>query len=146
MQEQLAQLERLVEQEAELLGNLSTPAPRPEVVDRVRQAVRAEAARLGGSRRTWMVTPRWVGAAAAVVLALGLQGVFSGSRTPDAGELFDVWAEAVDDSSEQFTLLLDDDWMLAGDDGETGAQVEGLLDSLDSAFEQLSSLDRLGAS
>lgn len=141
MKPQLKQLGHLVEREAKLLGGLPPAEPRPEVLARVKAAVRAEAARLGGATPAVWRLPRWAGIAAAVLLAVGLSGVFTGPMRPagpaDGGvESLNLWADAVGDSNDRLSSLLDDGWLLEGG-GRDGESVEGLLDSLDTSFEQL---------
>lgn len=141
MKLQLKQLERLVEHEAKLLADLPPVEPRPEVLVRVKAAVRAEAARLGGATPAIWRLPRWTGIAAAVLLAVGLSGPFTGPLRPaepaDGGvESMNLWADAVGDSNDRLSSLLDDGWLLEGG-GRDGESVEGLLDNLDASFEQL---------
>ena len=142
MERQFEQLERLIEREQALLAQLPTPQPRPETLQRVKAAVRAEAARLGSRAAPGWTPPRWVGIAAAVLLAVGLSGAFWGSSTRveppfDARQQLAAWADAVADSNDRFGFLLDDGWMLESAGGENGEAIEGLLDSLETSFEHI---------
>ena len=146
--DELDKLERLVERQMDLLADLPPEeAPRPAHLARVEAAVRAEAARQGRRTTAFPVLPRWATVAAAVLLAVGLTGVFtrsSGSAWPRVGdaELLAVWTEAVGQSSDTVTFLLDNGWMLNGADVEDGEQteVDGCRESLEQSFEQFETL------
>jgi anti-sigma-K factor RskA len=142
-----------VERELEILAGLPTPAPRPEVLQRVQTAVRAEAARLHRRAALRRELPRWLGVAAAAVLAVGLNSVLMRSPAPaplpsDGSELLDAWSDALsdalEDSSDRFHFLLADGW-LAGDQMEqSGDALEGLFESFDTSLEQLGTLEAAG--
>lgn len=138
-------LEQTVERQMDLLDNLPVEPPRPECVARVKAAVVAEAARLGvltsASR-----TPRWLSVAAALLLAVGLSGVFMsqsarlGQPASDV-ELFEMWAAAVDESSDTLAFLLEEGWVLNGAGAESDeSELEDFLHSLEESFEQFETM------
>ena len=142
MKNRTEQLEGLVERELQVLSELRTPAPRPEILARVKNAVRSEVGGLNRSRAGLYMLPRWAAVAAAVVLAVGLSGVFEGSiksgeQPADAAELLAVWTDAVGKSSDQITFLLADGWIVEDAAGENGEPMDRLLESLDASLEQL---------
>ncbi|MFH1748929.1 MAG: hypothetical protein ABIG44_18000 [Planctomycetota bacterium] len=149
MSEPLENLERQVEGEMGLLAPLPDHLePRAEQLTALKAAVIREARNLGGLPKAARVLPRWVGMAAAVMLAVGLSGFLTrGPLTSnlalDDEELLSAWTEAVGRSSDRLTFLLDDGWLINGaadyDDGET-TEFDGLLESLEQSFEHFETL------
>lgn len=139
-------LERDVERQFAELGRLLDATPSAGAVERVKSAVDSELARLHRRDRLASVLRPWVGAAAAVLLAVGLatpraahptDSLLALSDNPE--QAFSGWVKALDESGEQFAALLDDDWILDaygafGDDD--GADIDP-LDSLEESFESL---------
>ncbi|GAG33383.1 unnamed protein product, partial [marine sediment metagenome] len=91
----------------------------------------------------------WIGAAAAVVLIVGLSLPFASTTqrallapggNPELA--FSDWVAALDESGQQFTSLLGDDWLLetpgsgAGENGDNGDPLDSLEESLES-FERI---------
>jgi hypothetical protein len=145
MNQKLEELERLVKQEMGLLAQLPAPDPGADAVGRVQDAVRAEAARLRPPRERVWVLPRWAAVAAAALLAVGLSDVFRGSLSPtgntgDTRNALDVWAEAIQDSSDRMAYLLDYGWLVDSGTSEGSEPLQGLLESLDTSFKELGTL------
>ena len=138
-------LEQTVERQMNLLDNLPAEPLRSECVAQVKAAVVAEAARLrvltSASR-----TPRWLSVAAALLLAVGLSGVFKSQSArlgQPAGdvELLEMWAAAVDESSDTLAFLLEEGWVLNGTGTESDeSELEDLLRSLEESFEQFEAM------
>ncbi len=128
------ELELTLEREMALLHSLpAPPLPRPEFVARLKLAVAAEAVRVGAPAGGGV--RRWMGIAAALVLAVGL-GRFL-SQSPPSGpepELVDAWVVAVEQSGAALNQWLNDGWIVEG--RESPAQAEDWLDSLERSFEQ----------
>lgn len=149
MKPELKQLEREVERQlAELGEHLRAPGPSARCIASVRSAVSAEARRLRQRQRRLVLLRPWAGIAAAALLVLGLSlpRAFEASAVAvDLGEDADAivvgWVDALVDSGEQFTRLLEEDWLLngsgAGDESTDGVDpLDSLEESLDS-FAQL---------
>lgn len=148
MDRQFEQYERDVDRElAALAEQLDGPALSAARVDAVKNAVDAEARRLQRRRRRVAALRPWIGAAAALALTVGLNLPF-GSATPrillqSAGNpelAFNDWVNALDESGQQFTSLLGDDWLLettgTGENGGNGDPLDSLEESLES-FERI---------
>ena len=148
MNAQFEQYEREVERGlADLATRLDQPAPNAEQIAAVKNTVAAEARRLGRRQRRITRLPPWLGAAA-VLLAVGLSLPF-GSTPREAAVaidhsdvVFSDWLDALDESGQQFTSLLGDDWLLetrgsdADEDGSLGDPLGTLEESLES-FERI---------
>jgi hypothetical protein len=141
-QSQQPELDR---QLADLAPRLAGPAPRPEHLATIRNAVAAEARRL---HRLAALRP-WIGAAAAVLLTVGLSLPFgTGTRYPAAlrdaspEAVFNDWVAALDDSGRQFAGLLESDWLLAPADSGAEENGDG-SDPLESLEESLQSFEHM---
>lgn len=133
---------------AALAWHLRSPAPGRECVACVRAVVGAEARRLQRRQRLLMVLRASAGVAAALALALGLslpRGSTPSGRWLDAGEkpdaVFVDWIDALGESGEQFTRLIEDDWLLegfgpGGDENGDGGPLDSLEESLE-RFERM---------
>jgi hypothetical protein len=145
MTHELRQFERVVDREMALLRELPTLTPRPGVLDRVKTAVRTEAGRASWSIAGFHTLPRWAAVAAAILMAVGLSGVLtgpftSGEQPADAAELLAVWNHAVATSSDRAAFLLDGGWVLEDVGTENGEAIDGVLDGVESSFNQLGTL------
>jgi hypothetical protein len=143
------QAQREVEREfAALRKLLDAPTPRAERLAEIKAAVDTEARWLRSQRRFRRLRP-WVGVAAAVLLmaSLSLPSVWQPSRPivapgDDAETVFVDWVEALEESGEQLTWLLEEDWLLdirrpgLEDDGQSGSPLDALEGSFE-AFEQV---------
>ena len=136
-------------QVAALGGWLDSPTPRPDAVARVKTAVAEETGRLRRRDRRLAALRPLVGAAAALLLAVGLSlsgdpdlagRSFTLGGDPDA--IFTDWVDALDESGGQFARLLEDDWLFEysapGNDeyDEFGDPLDSLEESLQS-FEEI---------
>lgn len=129
---------------AALAEHLRAPAPDPDSVAGIKTAVRKEARRLQRRDRRFAVLRPLVGAAAAVLLAVGLS--LPGGSEPlgqipafddDPAAVFSDWVDALEESGEQFARLLGDDWLFEGleSGGEKNGEVSDPLDSLEESLE-----------
>ncbi len=145
MTRELEQFERLVEREMALLRELPSPAVRPEVLNRIHNAVGEEAGRSGRTSIGVHMLPRWAAIAAAILMAVGLSGVMtgpfkSGEQPADAAELLAALNQAVASSSDRAAYLLEGGWALEEAGTENGEAIEGVLDGVESSFNQLGTL------
>jgi hypothetical protein len=146
---QFEQYEREVERGlADLATRLDQPAPNAEQIAALKRVVVAEARRLGRRQRRITRLRPWLGAAAAVLLTVGLSLPFGSTprevvvATDHLDVVFSDWLDALDESGQQFTSLLGDDWLLetrgsgADEDGSLGDPLGSLEESLES-FERI---------
>lgn len=150
MNEEFKQLEREIERQlAGLAPYLGRPSARPESVDAVKAAVGEEARRLGRRERRRLALRPLVGVAAAALLMVGLS---LPQRVGQPGPAFELaadadatladWVDALAESGEQFTRLLEEDWRFDGlgsevdENGENSDPIDSLEESLQ-AFEQM---------
>jgi hypothetical protein len=144
VKEELDKLEQDVEQELALLCDLPTVTPGPECLSRVKAAVVAEANRLARRRRLLRWTGRSVGAAAAVLLAVG--GIALWQRgpqrhAPDPDAALTEWATALDESNARLASVLSAGGTY-GDAGEDeNAELDELLRSLDESLQRFENLE-----
>ena len=134
---------------AALAEQLRAPAPHPDSVAGVKAAVGEEARRLQRRDRRFAALRPLVGAAAAVLLAVGLS--LPGGSEPlgqmstlgdNPAAIFSDWVDALEESGEQFARLLEDDWLFEG--LESGGEENGDAgDPLDSLEESLESFERM---
>jgi hypothetical protein len=134
---------------AALAEHLRAPALHPDSVAGVKTAVREEARRLQRRDRRLVMLRPLVGAAAAVLLVVGLS--LPGSSEPvgqisafgdDPAAVFSDWVDALEESGEQFARLLGDDWLFEG--LESGSERNGeVSDPLDSLEESLESFEQM---
>jgi len=134
---------------AELAEHLGAPAPRREHIAAIKDAIDAEARRLRRRERRIVRLRPWIGAAAAVLLTVGLsvplgprayQALLAADEDPAVA--FGNWVAALDETGERFTMLFGDDWYL-GADGANGQENTDVGDSLDSLEESLESFERI---
>ena len=145
MKDGVSDLERVVEQEMQLLRALPAVTPSRACVARVAAAVVREAARATGRGPRPLARARLaISVAAAVFLAVGLTAV---SRWPrvvtcaDPEATLQDWAAAWDESSGRLARVLDRRW--AGGEYEPtneGAELEELFDDLQQSFDRLDAL------
>jgi hypothetical protein len=145
MKDGVSDLERVVEQEMQLLGGLPAVTPSRACVERVAAAVVREAARVAGRGPRRFTRARLaISVAAAVFLAVGLTAV---SRWPRAVRCADPeatlqeWAAAWDESNGRLARVLERRW--AGSEYEPaneGAELEELFNDLEQAFDRLDAL------
>lgn len=141
--------ERRLDRDMRLLDALPPAAPSPDRLARIEEAVRRAAleqpskpARLHPLLRAH----RWLGIAAALLIAVGLSSQFARrtvSPTPEPKplELLDAWVAALDESQDVAWLLLEDGWRpdeLDLIEGE--GNLDELLDSLDQSMERFKTL------
>lgn len=131
-------------------GLLDGPTPAPDTLERVRRAVRAEARRAGAVRKlSWpMRAALGVAAAAALALVLTAPPLVRMDHAPiivlqdDPAALLADWSDALDDSQELFSRLLEDDpWLLT--DPAEDADPADAIDALDESLERFEEI--LGA-
>jgi hypothetical protein len=145
MEGQFEQQEREVDRRiADLATLLDGPLPRPEHIAAVKNAVDREARRLRRRQRRLVGLRPWIGAAAAVALAVGLSLPFDSATRPallapyeNPAVAFNDWVNALDESGRQFTSLLGDNWLLeaSGSGGDENGDVGEPLDSLKESLE-----------
>jgi len=128
---------------------LRAPTPRPKLIVDIKEAMSAEAQRLRRRQRRLVALRPLVGVAAALLLAVGLslprgsglsEQMFSVGESP--GQVFADWVDALGESREQFTRLLDAAWFPEGfgpGDEENGAG----RDPLDTLEESLESFEQI---
>lgn len=138
-------LERAVEQDMRLLGDLPEIAPSAGCLERLRAAVGVEAARATRRRRQLVLLRAWGGVAAAVLFAVALASSVRTQRvtTPaDPEAVLADWTTAVEESTQRIAGLLDNGW-IHGDFGvdEDASDVDDLLRSLEQSFSEFESLD-----
>jgi hypothetical protein len=142
-EQQQREIDRQIAMLAEHFGSAAPPA---DVVARVKSAVEAEAERLRRRDHRLVMLRPLLGAAAAFLLVVGLSltsgneptdSSFAVGGDPDA--VFAAWVDALDESGDQFTRLLGDDWLLMdpapSDDGRS--EDDDPLDSLEESLESL---------
>lgn len=138
-------LEQTVEQEMALLRDLPAATPRPECLAQVKAAVVAEAGRLARRRRALWWTGTGLGAAAAVLLAVGWLTFGRHARailTSDPDTALTEWAAALDESNARLASLLNGGGMYGDVGGDENAELDELFRSLDESlrcFENLES-------
>lgn len=144
--------ERETEREfTELALRLPGLSPQRACLERVKAAVDEEARRLRVRRRRLVALRPWVAAAAAVLLAVGLDppgGSDSTGLPPDPARNPDAiladWVDALGESGEQFARLLDESWLSIGLGFGPGGDVDNEgPDPLDSLEESLESFERM---
>ena len=150
MNAEFRQRERELDRQlAAIAPHLDAPAPGEECIAHLRQAVDQEAQRLGRRRKLLVRARPWLGAAAALLLAVGLSlPTETGTHAPPVAagdnpdEAFTNWVDALGESGEQFTRLLDDNWLLnaSGTDGGENGEV---VDPFDSLEESLQAFERM---
>ncbi len=137
------------QQLAELAGQLRAPALRSQCLADIKLAVGVEARRLQRRQRRFVVLRPWLGAAAALLLTVGLslprdsapsRLVFDLGDNPDA--VFADWVDALGESGQQFTMLFEDDWLFE-DFGPGGEENGDAGDPFDSLEESLESFERI---
>jgi hypothetical protein len=150
MGEQFQQHEREVDRElADLAPRFDRPSPRPERIAAIKDAIDAEARRLRRRERRIVALRPWIGAAAALLLTVGLS-LPVGSRgyqallaaDEDPGVAFGNWMAALAETRERFAALFNDDWYL-GAEGSNGEENTDVADSFDSLEESLESFARI---
>lgn len=150
MDRQFEKHEREIDRQiADLARQIDAPAPRRERIAAIKDVVDAEARRLRGRERRLISLRPWIGAAAALLLLVGLSLPFgsSGRRmwsVPDADPeaAFSDWVRAFDETDERFTALFDDGWYLNVNSATRDANAE-VRDSLDSLQESLESFESI---
>ena len=150
MDVQFQQHEREVDRElADLATHLDSPTPRPERIAAIKNAVDVEARRLRRRQQRIVALRPWIGAAAAVLLTVGLSLPFGPTAyrpllAPDESPevAFGDWADALDETGRRFTSLLGDDWLLKAS-GPGGDEDGHMGDPLDSLEESLESFERM---
>lgn len=145
------QMERRIDEElGGWAGLLDRPKPATATLERVREAVRAEARRAGAVRRLSLPMRAALGVAAAAALALVLTAppLMRMDQAPiivlqdDPDALLSDWSAALDDSQELFSRLLEDDpWLLS--DPTEDADPADAIDALDESLERFEEI--LGA-
>jgi hypothetical protein len=150
MDAELKRQQREIDRQMAMLAeNFSSAAPPADVIARVKSAVEAEAERLRQRDHRLVVLRPLLGAAAALLLAIGLSltsgnvptnSSFAVGGDPDA--VFAAWVDALDESGDQFTRLLGDDWLLMDPAPSDDGRGEG-DDPLDSLEESLESLEQI---
>jgi len=139
----LNQLERRTERAlADVATHLAAACP-PDVLQRTRLAVRAEAAR-HRTRQRWLRASPWLATAAAVLLALALQTpstIEEPALEPvvagEPAEFLEEWADVSALAGERLTLLLADPWY-AVDQHEAGDESpDETLETLEEALQAL---------
>ena len=145
MSGEFEQLERQVEAQMCVLRGLREVRPSAACLAQVHAAVAAEAARSQGALRRWRAARGVVGAAAAVLLALGW-GVTRGAAGAGAGdgEILNDWVNAADASGRAVTMLTDPFWTPADDAALSGEGVDAEAD-LDDLFRSFEDLQEIGA-
>lgn len=141
MNDELDKLEREVEREMDLLRDLPATSPALECVARVKASVGAEARRLARRRRVLRWTGTGMGAAAVLLIAVGM--VLWHGRQPRGFSSSDAalaeWATALDESNARLASLLS----VAGDtSADENAELDELFRGLDESlwhFENLES-------
>jgi hypothetical protein len=132
-----------------LATNLRAPAPRPERIADIKAAMSAEAQRLRRRKGRLVALRPLVGIAAGLLLALVLSlpgGTRSSERMvafdESPGVVFADWVDALGESREQFTRLLDAGWSPEG--FGPGSEENGAgRDPLDSLEESLESFEKI---
>jgi hypothetical protein len=134
---------------AALATNLRAPAPRPERIADIKEAVSTEARRLQRRQRRLVALRPLVGVAAALLLLVGLNvpggsgwsgQLFAPGEDPEA--VFAGWVDALGESREQFTRLFEADWL--PESPGPGAEQNGAgRDPLDSLEESLESFEQI---
>ncbi len=146
MADELDNLEREVEREMALLRSLPAEPLDRACVDRVTAAVVAEAARIGRTRRRRAWVRVSLGAAAAVLLALGVRQMWPRTSAtlsaPDADAQLQQWAAALDESDDRVAALAAEGWSRGdtGNQSEEDEELEELFHSVDQSllhFEEL---------
>lgn len=140
MNGELDRLQHETARDMELLRALPACAPRRACVERIKQAIAAEAARVTRTQRRLDLLRGWGGAAAALLLAV----LFATTTSPkppisvDPEAALDEWASAWDESSGHLTSLLDGGWIdgAFGNGYDNGAEVDELFESLDQTLDQ----------
>lgn len=145
----MRQLERELERQIDGLGRLLDAAPSSASVERLKSALDEETSRIGRRQSLMSYVRVCMGAAAAVLLALGLtlprapqlqSSPFALDDNPE--QAFTEWVDALDESGAQLTSLLDDGWFLdCYGDSDDASEVEG--DPLNNLEESLESLERV---
>jgi hypothetical protein len=145
MDRQLEQHEREIDRQlAGLAPRLDGPAPRRERIAAIKDAIDVEARRLRRRERRIVTLRPWIGAAAALLLTVGLSLPFGprGYQAPlaadeDPAVAFGNWVAALAETGERFAVLFDDDWYLGAEasDGEENADVADPFDSLEESLE-----------
>ncbi|MFQ5805037.1 MAG: hypothetical protein ACE5I3_01165 [Phycisphaerae bacterium] len=134
---------------AALATYLRAPAPRPGFLAEVKAALSAEAQRLQRRQRRLVALRPLAGVAAALLLAVSLslprgsslsEQEFALGQSP--GAVFADWVDALEESGEQFTKLLEEDWLFEGF-GSGGGENGDVGDPLDSLEESLESFERM---
>ncbi len=134
---------------ADLAEHLGAPAPRRERIAAIKDAIDVEARRLRRREGRIVALRPWIGAAAALLLTVGLslpfgpggyQALLAADENPEVA--FGNWVAALDETGERFARLFDDDWCL-GADGPNGQENTDVGDSLDSLEESLESFERI---
>ena len=146
----LEQLERELDRQiAELGERLRAPAPGPACLARVTAAVDAENRRLQRRGPRLALLRVCIGAAAAMLLGVGLSVTREAVPVEEVLHLEDDpevavtdWVDAMDESEERFTRLFEDQWLFEGlerggnDAGESADPLKSVEESLES-FEQM---------
>lgn len=142
----LNKLQRDVERDMTLLTALPRELPSATAQEQLQAAVLA-AAREGTRRRRWLTVARTLtGAAAAILLVLGLlstntpNGTVEDMATADA--LLRDWGLAYDESAERVGELIEGGWVdeRFGDTEDPEAELDALLNSLDTSLDDLGAL------
>ncbi len=142
MSNDISQLERRVEREMAALRALPDIQPGRACIERVQAAVIAAGARNSGwGPWPWQARP-WIGAAAALVLAIGWVTQTPPATPVDPETLLADWASAWEESSERLVVVLDEGWLFgAGDDGvDEDAELDDLFQGLDQSFDRFEAL------
>jgi hypothetical protein len=150
MDPQFEQHERELDRQlADLAPHLDAPVPRSGLIAQVKSAVDAEARRLRRRNRRIVALRPWIGAAAAVLLTVGLSLPIGsdGHRVPfnlgpSSAIAFNDWVDALDETGQRFTALLGDEWLFETP-GSGDNQGNGAGDPLDSLEESLESFERI---
>lgn len=144
----MKQLEREIERQFDGVGRLFDAAPSPASVERVKSALDEEMSRIRRRDSLMSYVRACVGAAAAVLLTLGVTLPRS-SQPPDwfvlddnPEQAFSEWVDALDESGAQFARLLDGGWIFDCY-GDFDNDIETDLDPLDSLEESFESLEHV---
>jgi hypothetical protein len=145
MDRQFEQHEREIDRQlADLAPHLDGPAPRREHIAAIKDLVALEAGRLRGRQRRLVALRPLIGAAAALLLTVGLSLPFGSSVhratftvDDDPEMIFGDWVDALDETGERFTRLFDDNWYLnvSGSKSDANTEVRDSLDSLEESLE-----------
>lgn len=143
MADSLKQLERQVERDMELLRALPPAALRAEVLTRIQGSVRREAERIARMRNTLRGLRALAGAAAALLLALGISASITGRLAVvdnDHEVLVSDWTAAWEESTTRVAGLVEPGGADLPDGADAETELDDVLRSLDQSLERFESL------